>query len=71
MARELNLVWGVFSLHSPEPLGNNIEDQGVNAIKQVTKFGKLGKDDHAIVVCGSARFPDSALFVGVYECKDL
>jgi pyruvate kinase len=33
--RELNLVWGVRSMHVPQNLGNDLEERSINALKQV------------------------------------
>jgi len=72
-AMEMNLVWGVKSLYSPEPLGDDVETMSTNTLKAALKKGMIAKNDYVIIVTRTKKIPTTSIagfHVGLYHAAD-
>jgi pyruvate kinase len=69
--RELNLVWGVRPVHSPEMEGEDLESRAVRAIGSALDLGFVRKDDCAILAFTSSKSMDSGIYTAVYDLSVL
>jgi len=73
VARELNLVWGVRSVHHPKTFtSSSLEQQAIEAIKTALERGFLKKEDvNVLIVAPSAINHKAGVFTGIYNLKEL
>jgi len=68
-ARELNLVWGIRTVHSDEGAGNNVEERAVKSIKKAIALNLLNVDDHVVVVARTQLGKHVGSFTGILDVK--
>ncbi len=69
--RELNLVWGVASVHSHLIDNHSIETRIMSAIKDIHEKGMIDNNDNVIVVSSSILIGDEGMVLGVYDVGEV
>src|SRR3712207_4918645 len=70
-ARELNLVWGVQSIHAPDLAGLTVEHLAAQAVSKAIEMDILEMTDHVIFIASSALAHKSGHLMGLYKVDQL